>query len=589
MLVDFYKAALIKAEAYLLNKGYVLRICNKDDPDYPLKDVKEWGVVWIVERVLGTLDAQILVALPLTFPDEFPQIFLSQKSFKIFPIPHLDGRRFLCTFDSADSAPNPDKPGEIVESFIEKGFTIIDDGIAKRNLSDYREEFLAYWDLESNGKLSILFSPKNERDEFVFLPFTSIKNGYWGVIAEQIEDIRNWCDALKISIDGLNVANILFLPLDSFGIPPYPATNAELHKRLKEYSPHSLKELIKYFKGRTDPYYVLFSVPTPAGHVLGFWHHYGLSKKDIVDGFPRGNVPAEYLLSKHPDKRLMKRVVDRVDRQRLFARGGCGLPLSENAIASVIGCGSIGSTLAYSLVRSGLKAIDLIDPEELTSENVARHFCGFSDIAKNKSQVLRERLRLSYPYLHCKAYGKDILLMLSEDASILNKYTLNIVAIGRLAVEKRLNLLAQDKAITSPFLFVWVEPFLVAGHALFVNPSKPGCFECILDAVYKVKYSVVEEASKFAKREAGCQTTYIPYPSLEIDRFVNSITRFVMPILNGDLTDSTLFTWLGDIDSFRKKGEVISAYWASDSSYTEHVMNLSSKQLCERCSSKVST
>lgn len=265
------------------------------------------------------------------------------------------------------------------------------------------------------------------------------------------------------------------------------------------------------------------------------------------------------------------------------------MPLFENVTASVIGCGSIGSTLAYSLVRSGLKAIDLIDPEELTSGNIARHFCGLSDIDKNKSQVLRERLRLRYPYLQCNAYDKDILHMLSEDVTALNKYALNIVAIGKLAVERRLNLLVQNKAITSPLLFVWVEPLLVAGHALFVNPSRPGCLECILDADYKVKYRVVEEASKFFKREAGCQTTYIPYPSLEIDRFVNSITRFIMHILKGELIDSTLLTWLGDIDNFRKKGEAVSAYWASDSSYTEHAMNLSSLQLCETCSSKVPT
>jgi hypothetical protein len=158
-----------------------------------------------------------------------------------------------------------------------------------------------------------------------------------------------------------------------------------------------------------------------------------------------------------------------------------------------------------------------------------------------------------------------------------------------MAVEKRLNLLVQNKAITSPLLFVWVEPLLVAGHALFVNPSRLGCLECILDADYKVKYRVVEEASKFFKREAGCQTTYIPYPSLEIDRFVNSITRFIMHILKGELIDSTLLTWLGDIDSFRKKGEAVSAYWASDSSYTEHAINLSSLLLCETCSSKVPT
>ncbi len=587
MLVDFYRAALIKAEEYLLNKGYVLRVCNKDDPDYPLHGKKEWSVVWSIDRLLGSRDVQMLIALPITFPDEFPQVFLSKKSFDgLFPIPHLDTRKFLCTFDPVESAPNPDKPGELVERFIERGLKVLDDGLAKRNFIDYKDEFLAYWGLESQDNICSLFSPQKEKMILIFLPFLAKWREYSGVVAGRLEDAKNWCDALNIKFDDSKVTDILYLPLNDFGNPPYPTTNAELHKRLKELSPQSLKELIAYFKSKKDQYYVLFSVPTERGWILGFWHHIGLSKNKEARGF-RKILPAKFMLLKHHDGKLGKSAVERIDRDRLFARGGIGLSLSESASVSMIGCGSIGSTLAYSLVRDGLNIIDFVDPDKLSIENVARHYCGMSDIDKNKSQVLREKLRLHYPYLKCTAYDKGVLRLLLDDASFLNKYSLNIVAIGKLPIEKRLNLLMQNKTITSYFLFVWVEPLLVAGHALFVNPLKQGCLECILDVDYKMKYRVVEESSKFSKREAGCQTTYIPYPSLEIDRFVNSITRFIVPILKGDLTDSTLLTWLGDIESFRKKGEAVSAYWASDSSYTEHAMNLSSRQLCETCSSRV--
>ncbi len=588
MLIDFYKVALLKAEEYLRNKGYVLKVCNKDDPDYPAKGKKEWSVVWSTSCIAGSQNIQILVAFPVTFPDEFPQVFLSKKSFdSISPIPHLGSSGDLCTFDPVESAPNPGKPGELAESFIERAIKVLDDGIARRNLPDYKDEFLAYWQMESVDKICSLLAPHNEKMILTFLPFSSEWRGYVGVIAKQLEDAKNWCDALNVKFEESKATDILYLPLNNFGYPPFPTTNAELLRRLKEHSPHSLKELTAYFKSKIDQYYVLFSVPTERGRAFGLWHHIGLSKNKKARGF-RKIYPAKYMLLKHHADKLKKSAVERIDRDRLFARGGIGPSLSEDVAVSMIGCGAIGSTLAYSLVRNGLNTIDLVDPDKLSAENVARHHCGLSDIDKYKSQVLREKLRLHYPYLKCNAYDKDILHLLLNDASFLNKYSLNIVAIGRLPIEKRLNLLIQNKSITSPFLFVWVEPLLVAGHALFVNPVKSGCLECILDTDLRVKYRVVEEAFKFFKREAGCQTTYIPYPSLEIDRFVNSIAQFIMSILKSVLAESTLLTWIGDIDSFRKKGEAVAAYWASDLSYTEHAINLSSEQLCEMCSAKVS-
>jgi hypothetical protein len=177
--------------------------------------------------------------------------------------------------------------------------------------------------------------------------------------------------------------------------------------------------------------------------------------------------------------------------------------------------------------------------------------------------------------------------LLLDDSSVLDKYSLNIVAIGSSPVERRLNVLLQRKSIRSPLLFIWVEPLLVAGHALFVNPNSPGCFECVLDENLDMKYMVIGDGSSFLKREAGCQTSYIPYASLEIDYFVNKVARFIISILNGELLDSTILTWIGDIEHFRESGYKTADFWAASSSYTEYKIKLSSRSLCEKCSSKL--
>ena len=69
--------------------------------------------------------------------------------------------------------------------------------------------------------------------------------------------------------------------------------------------------------------------------------------------------------------------VRRIDYEYLQYRvGDLDTEFKMNKNVCIIGCGSIGSKIAMSLVQSGIRNVTLIDSEKIESENIARNLCG---------------------------------------------------------------------------------------------------------------------------------------------------------------------------------------------------------------------
>ena len=65
----------------------------------------------------------------------------------------------------------------------------------------------------------------------------------------------------------------------------------------------------------------------------------------------------------------------------------------QNARVAVFGIGGVGGYTAEALVRSGIGAIDLIDPDDVSVTNINRQlFATHSNVGKLKVEVARERL-----------------------------------------------------------------------------------------------------------------------------------------------------------------------------------------------------
>lgn len=145
---------------------------------------------------------------------------------------------------------------------------------------------------------------------------------------------------------------------------------------------------------------------------------------------------------------------------------------------SIVGCGSIGSKIASSLCRSGIKSFLLIDEDLLLPENIVRNELDLSDIGLHKSYALRSRLLRINPDAEIKvlrvnlggqesAKSMDSALTLLKDTDLIIDATANPRAFNIIASVSTRHL----KPI------VWVEVFaggiggLIARSRPHIDPS----------------------------------------------------------------------------------------------------------------------
>lgn len=72
--------------------------------------------------------------------------------------------------------------------------------------------------------------------------------------------------------------------------------------------------------------------------------------------------------------------------------------LSRNRVL-IVGIGSVGSTLAVELAKSGIGRLGLCDPDRLESHNIARHACDLNDLGRLKVHAVADLVRAKNPYL----------------------------------------------------------------------------------------------------------------------------------------------------------------------------------------------
>jgi molybdopterin/thiamine biosynthesis adenylyltransferase len=587
-LDHFYKEKIEQANWYLASR-YRLEECTAEDPDYPsvLKSYSNIAVVWKIKIGCTARPLTLIVAFPSIFPDALPKIYLSKKDFaEIFPIPHLDSNRFICTRDPEVVFIREDSVNEGVQELIDVAIQTVMDGLQGMNSDDFVEEFLAYWnDGAMNMKALSLFAPSDRISRLKLVRLSKKVRGYADlIIAKTSEQATRWLKNLGVDIAGLVAEEAVYLPLPK-PFETLPESNRDILEMISNAGEGYSKALQDFFNERDSHLFVIFSVPLEEGRVMAGWKHSEWSE-EIQKGFRLHHIPLEVRLNKTGQTSIQRLAVERVDRERLFSRGGTGLKHRlRDASVAIVGCGSIGSPLAVSLSQSGILKFLLVDKERLESENVPRHVCGFSEVGLRKSIALKDAIAAHLPYVECDSRCEDVLELLKEDSSILNRFDLVVMATGSFPVERRLNTLLRSGIITSPVVYTWIEPYGVAGHILYLHPEQGGCYLCCFDND-KFRFSVISNQQRFYKRESGCQSTFLPYSNLEVDHFVTVASKIISHFLEDNPDRTLLYTWLGDIEAFEKMGYRIEARWAANRSYSVHKTTIERNHNCPVCQGK---
>lgn len=578
--LDKYYTNKIKVTKEYLSKYYNLSDCEESDNDLPDNIAKKDYIFWRIKTYVKKEELILIIALPRTYPDTFPQIYISKNSYSRYhPIPHLNKNRLICTRDTNVVCLNDNRCQEGLRELIEIAIKNIKLGKSNKSQSEIISEFNAYWDDYANSKAYLIVRDCNK----VKL-FNMYRLGKKTIISESIENISDFLGDLSIQP---KYRQKVYHILMNKTISEYPWNDDDLIKIIEYHMKISSKEIEEYFEECPNLAVFICSFPLNGDYVHFAWYY--TIRNKLLNGFRRGMIPFNVLYPKiktqKPNRIELKKLIKKEagKRERVVNHRELG-----EFKVSIVGCGSLGSNLAMSIVESGINKLDLIDNEILSIKNIYRHLCDFDDVLgvrpKYKVDAVKDKLIQHNPKLNCNVKQDDVLTLIRNDINVFSDRDLIILAIGNLSVEKRISYLCKIGIIRSPLLLVWMEPYGVAGHALFIHPLSGGCLNCCIDADGYFVHSVARKRKNFYFiREAGCQSSYLPYSYQHVSNYINMILNKIIEILQNNYSSSYLWTWLGDKSTFIDKGYKMNFKWKYKKKYSIYEQRIKHRKGCLNC------
>lgn len=493
---------------------------------------------------------------PLAFPYEFPKVSILEEFYKKYkPLPHVDNKGGICTFDSNKVFPNKDKPKEMTLEVIKQAIKIIEDGINRINIDDFRDEFTSYWGLDSDIVADVIFTPT---DSPAILIGCRPNNNYL-YIAEGENKLKDFVQITKrFNFEKSKIFKVLYLPIEKEFTLPFPKTNSEMINFIKDTKYYD--KYLEFLKDNSSPRIILFSQNINGSLCVEGWKH---EKRKTPNGFRNNNInPIHLYKNLNGEDKIIKIRVNQLDHTRTFTRGGDG-HIKNNIKVSITGCGSIGSNLVKNLIDIGVKDFFLIDNETLSVENIARHYCGASYLRTLKVDAIKNELIRHYADINCDVYAENVFNLLKEDLTIFNECDYNFVVVGGLPIERKFIELFNSGQITKPIILVWVEPYLMGGHAVLLQ-EKANVEKYLYDKNFNFKHRIILNGDEYVSREAGCESTYLPYSAFEVQYFLTSLIDFMnIKIFEKSIKGNYLLSWSGRLDKARKNKMKINSSWIS--------------------------
>lgn len=531
-------------------------------------------------RCRGKLDSQSSVLLTCqcdkNFPYTFPKVFIDGDFYtKHKPLPHVNTDRSICAFDSAMASPDFRNAEEVICRVLIQSLDLIKKGISGVNGMDFLAEFLAYWDakVESHALAESIVSVTEKTHPIWWFA----KNNRL-FLADTKTELMDYLRNVGIRATESSFSEGLYLPLSSTVAMPRKSlvTNLAVYNWLIRYAKD--RDIYRKYVQRklSSGGMVVFSVPVNGKRLVAVFRHKAF--RGSVPGFRQGHLLPNMAFAQHAAKQLISRIrLSDMRQERLFQRGGVGVVTSVRRVA-IIGCGSVGSFLAESLAEYGLREFVLVDPDILESGNLARHYCGRAFLGMRKADAVKFELIWHNPNLRIEAFSENGFSFVENHVDKIQSCDLIFDATGSVAFSAKLIQLVNQGRISKTVVLMWVEPYLVAGRALLLNRPLTDYMDLFYGDGGYFK-SIVENSNRLYYREAGCQSTFLPYASFSlhmyIDRVVNELMLTYMPLKS---RENYGFTWLGDMESAERYGCVIREKWRHSEKYGLHVKLLNGRE-----------
>ncbi|OPJ54765.1 ThiF family adenylyltransferase [Alkalithermobacter paradoxus] len=501
-------------------------------------------------KVLFKLRNKYEIPLIITFDDYFPvtlpQIRIDTTRFHIPKKPHILKSGSICYLDKEGIVWNSD-PSVALDLVFER----VEDVLQENDEQiEYHREFNYYFATLKDLEQAISFYEQGDNIEEISL-YTGKRDQPMAFFRGDKESKVTLENLTGKKSTGLIHSKALFIPLDK----PYNGAVPQgedfwsvddIANLLKENLSSEKIEKLEAFSTNKKNYYYLLEIPLMTGNkvTIGLWYRKIKTRSIRSNPIIKPDSCEEF--------KIYPIYIYRNDNHSLVERGG-GI-MSNNRVL-IIGCGSVGSDVLFSLARSGLKNFTIVDYDKLDMENSYRHFLGMNKAFEYKKKVvlLKEEIESRYPSTRIEAIDKDILELLKDKTIDFNDYTLILIAIGDPNIERYLHKLILET--DTPAIFTWVEAYGLGGHALLVNNGDKGCYECLIDEELNNSAALAGKSDKpYTKNINGCSGTFTPYGGLDSMQTALIASRLALKVIKSEIKDNPLVSWKGSSEEFRKNG-----------------------------------
>ncbi|MYC70000.1 MAG: ThiF family adenylyltransferase [Gemmatimonadetes bacterium] len=333
-------------------------------------------------------------------------------------------------------------------------------------------------------------------------------------------------------------------------LEPAPNTGGELlpwyvsaMNRIDESGCRALNRLRKQ-PGKM--YWVVFVAEIP-GSVTSFAIHFRSQKK--------GRMPVSEEEAR--DWTMVPYNVRSLSRDALVPRGGGSIELAKKSVL-LVGCGSVGSEVAYRLTSAGIGNLTITDSDVFSEDNLYRHTLCVKDIGFSKSVAVALDLQSKHPWANV-VWRKDRLEDL-RDPEALEPFDLIVVAIGSPTVERVFAEYCREHRIEVPVINCWVEAYGVGGHAILDVPGMKGCWHCAyvdpdtLGRGLASNLNFLKPNQDLTLTHGGCGIQFLPYSGIAAGLTATMTSDLCVRFLKDDIRTSSTVSWKGSSVEAEERG-----------------------------------
>jgi ThiF family. len=517
---------------------------------------------------------RFIMYLPDFFPLELPKIYLQKEDLEAYRIlPHVEDNGFICTFDTALTRPNPKDPVAVAKECLKRAKSIIELGTREKNFKDYENEFLSYWERKYDNEPNVLGEIlclsdvlDNQKIELVKLKEKSYLFNY--VLHQNENHAIEFLNYLKTTNNIFEKKSIFYLgQINIEFIPPFSLTNRKISKIVDNLPRDTQQKFKHYINSSKFPKIVAATVITNGKSKIICWEHPSFHSTKKRKGFRAGALTNYKLLTTFHSNDFVQRYSPTTFSPLTKELRTGGIASNRNFTFLIGGIGSVGSNLIYFLNSYSNVHFKLIDPELLLLENIGRHFLGYSHVGYRKVFGMKFFLTNKNPFQKVDVKAKSILTVFQENIDYFDDSDYIFLTTGNSNVEEYLSQLLESKKIKTPIFLIWVEPYLSAGHCLFLYPNSSP-YSHFFDSSNLFKYNIISNSDYLANKEilsideAGCNTTFTPYSQSSITIFLSTIFPSLKKIIETRPQFSQSFSWIGDLTFLKENGVNVNDYYS---------------------------